>query len=78
MDPSIAAIIIGGLAAFLFLARQYTLSRRDPKEPPFIAPKIPLIGHVISQFIEGPKFLHRLKYAFPNTRNPSILTSHDQ
>jgi hypothetical protein len=70
MDPrifnplGIAVIIIGGIAALLFLAQQYTLSLRDPKEPPFIAPRIPLVGHLISQFTEGPKFFRRLKYAF--------------
>ena len=43
MDPrissplGIAVIVIGAIAALLFLAQQYALSQRDPKEPPFIA-----------------------------------------
>lgn len=78
MDPGIssplgiAVIVIGAIAALLFLAQQYTLSQRDPREPPFIAPRIPLIGHLISQFTEGPKFFRRLKYVLPG----SVILQH--
>lgn len=76
----IAVIAIGGVAVLLFLAQYYTLAQRDPKEPPFIAPRIPLIGHLISQFTEGSKFFRRLKYDLPCscTRNPPVLTPYLQ
>jgi hypothetical protein len=58
---SIIAIVLSGLVAVLFLLQQYTLWTKDPKEPPFIAPRVPLIGHLISQFTEGPDFFRRLR-----------------
>lgn len=59
---SITAVAVSGLVAVLFLLQQYTLWSKDPKEPPFITPKIPLIGHLISQFTEGPTFFRRLRW----------------
>lgn len=51
---SLLLLVIGSAIAvvFYFLGHFLTLPH-DPKEPPLIAPRIPLIGHVIGLLYNG-------------------------
>jgi hypothetical protein len=33
----------------------------DPREPPVVHPKIPLLGHLIGMLIEGPSYIKKVR-----------------
>lgn len=59
------------ILAFWFLSHSLTPSH-DPKEPPLIPPKIPLVGHIIGLLRDGTGYYPRI--AFVSEINPITLT----
>lgn len=57
----IVAMLVAGLMVVGCLL-QYPTWVKDPREPPFIPENVPLIGHLISQFTEGPAYFRRISY----------------
>jgi hypothetical protein len=51
------------LAVFGFLLSRLTRISVDPREPPVIHPKVPLIGHIIGLVRNGPLYFRSLGYA---------------
>jgi hypothetical protein len=37
----------------------------DPREPPIVHPKVPLLGHIIGMLREGPLYYRRVRYVEP-------------
>lgn len=46
MQTSLLLFLISFPAVFL-LVNRFLIAKHDPKEPPLLPPKIPLVGHVI-------------------------------
>lgn len=67
MDSSILPTILGtcglvgltALVAFLFNALRF---RVDPREPPVVYPKFPLVGHINGILMSGPLYTRKLRY----------------
>ena len=50
-------------AVFVAIASAWFLrSKHDPREPPVIAPKIPVIGHVVGLIGQGFSYISHMRY----------------
>ncbi len=64
-----------GLAVFAVLVtliQRYTAIKIDPREPPYLKPSIPWLGHIVGLVKEGANYFQQLEYRF----SYSILPSH--
>lgn len=51
-----------GLVSFAYAAEYLFSLRDDPREPPRLQPKVPLIGHVLGFMKSGPSYHSHLRY----------------
>ncbi|KAK0643146.1 hypothetical protein B0T16DRAFT_331368 [Cercophora newfieldiana] len=63
-----AAIVIAGFVAFLL--HYLAVPRLDPREPPLVKPRIPLIGHIISLIQHQAEYHTILRQALCRTPHP--------
>jgi hypothetical protein len=54
------AALAFSVPAVLLLLQTLLLPKLDPSEPPFLKPRIPFMGHVLSMFLEKASFYRRL------------------
>lgn len=54
--------IVVALVAGCYLLQGFIFSRRDPQEPPYIRPSIPLIGHLLGYINRGPPYFSDIEY----------------
>jgi hypothetical protein len=52
-----------GAAALLIVAllQHFLTVRRDAREPPFVYPRIPVIGHLLGMMTQGSDYFHKLE-----------------
>jgi hypothetical protein len=60
MDTPMFLGVCGLLAALSVLAYNTLRFKVDPREPPVIYPKIPLIGHILGSLTEGATYNGKL------------------
>lgn len=61
LSPTTCAVVaLASLPLILFLLERLLFPQHDPRGPPLLRPKIPLIGHVISILWEGTDYYARL------------------
>ena len=60
-----STIVLGlGAVAFIWVALLHlTRIKVDPREPPLIESKIPLMGHIIGMMRNGPMHIAKVRYA---------------
>lgn len=58
-----------------YLLEGIIFSRRDAQEPPYIRPRIPLIGHFLDYLKKGPPFFSDVEYA--TARLPTLTVGHN-
>jgi hypothetical protein len=51
-----------GLVLLAYAAEYLFSLRDDPREPPRLRPKVPLIGHVLGLIRSGPSYHSQLRY----------------
>ena len=59
-----STIVLGlGAVAFVWVAILHlTRIKMDPREPPLIESKIPLLGHIIGMMWKGPMHIAKVRY----------------
>lgn len=62
------------LVAGCYLLEGIIFSRRDALEPPYIRPRIPLIGHVLDFLKKGTPYFSDVEYA--TVRLPALTVGH--
>lgn len=60
IPPTVLALALVVLLLILYLLRWALCPTLDPREPPMLWPKIPLIGHSLSIVSEGGEYYGRL------------------
>lgn len=66
--PDNGKTIVTGLALAVLvgvLLSKFFSLKMDPREPPLVPSKVPLIGHIIGMVQEGPQYLKRIGYVEP-------------
>lgn len=53
LEPS-QFLLLGAVAALGYMV--YQKSRRDPREPPLVSSRIPVIGHLLGQVMYGNEY----------------------
>ncbi|EAQ91147.1 hypothetical protein CHGG_03082 [Chaetomium globosum CBS 148.51] len=66
IPPTVLALALVVLLLILYLLRWALCPTLDPREPPMLWPKIPLIGHSLSIVSEGGEYYGRLYKATPH------------
>ena len=51
-------LLLVGTVAFLVIVSHFFSAKHDPREPPLIPPKFPVIGHVIGMVQHGVAYLY--------------------
>ena len=59
LEPGVLIALAVGAILLVSLSTLLT-GQKDPQEPPFLAPGIPVVGHLIRMFAEGADYYTRL------------------
>ena len=57
----LGVILVSAIVLYCFLVRFRTVSS-DPREPPIVPPRIPVIGHVIGLIRNGGAYYTKLRF----------------
>lgn len=63
------------LVAGCYLLEGIIFSRRDAQEPPYVRPRIPLIGHGLDYLKKGTPYFSYVEYAI--ARLPTLTVDHN-
>lgn len=58
---SLLLLLLGLLLAPILAHQIYNSKKQDSREPPYIQPKVPFIGHVLGMLNYGAKYLDMVK-----------------
>jgi hypothetical protein len=66
---------IAAIVVFVSLLYRYSSPQMDPREPRFVAPGIPLVGHIVGLVRHGVDYFEVIRYYCPIITMPAQLPS---
>lgn len=65
-----AAYVVLGIVIFLYSVEILFNLRDDPREPPRISPRVPLLGHILGLMRNGTSYYGKIRYVRSTLREP--------